>query len=124
MTADFDFYCNVFLGRLIPEENFSGLAGKAADFIRFAVGPWQPSSDQDRLALLKAVCAVAEILQDEEQSGSFAKETVGDYSVSYQSSSLSPERRKLDAIKIYLSGVPALAGLFRVRSFPCSHRIR
>ena len=122
MIPSFDFYCNDFFGCQIQEDDFLRIAAKAADFIQYVIGkPWVPASNPDSTALLKAVCAVAELLQDEERCGSVVKETVGDYSVSYSSSQFT--QKKLEAAKIYLSGIPALANCFSVRSFPCSHRI-
>ena len=94
-----------------------------------------PQDDWDLLRF--AVCAVIEVIQDEERlerrlfSGEsmIAAETVGDYSVSYVSRSVSNaeiqflEKKKTDAAARYLSAVPALKCLFSVRSFPCIHHI-
>ena len=130
----FDFYRNVFHGQIIQEDDFLRLAQKARLFIRSAAG----SLDIPRETLLYAVCSVAEIIRDEEillqnslpDKNAVAKESVGDYSVTYSSANppdslLSTlERKKIEALKSYLAPLPQFAGLFSVRSFPCSHHIR
>lgn len=126
----FDFYRNTFGGCALREEEFCRLAPRAERFVRNALrGRWDAVSLQDPDALLCAVCAVAEILLDEESAftSSIEKESVGDYAVTYRTGSTQQaallERRKTAALQLYLAGVPALAGLFAVKSFPCSHRI-
>lgn len=137
MYADYDFYLNVYFGNVISEEDFPRLSTRASDYIRSmtqgasdAVDGWQLE------AVKKASCAVADVLLDEEIMNASAfssespvsSESVGSWSRSYGSSSFSTasveqiEKRKLDALALYLKGLPAFAPLFKVRSYRCQHR--
>ena len=57
-----------------------------------------------------------------------SSETVGGWSRSYRAASLASadveyiEKRKRDALLLYLGNLPAFAPLFRVRSYQCLHR--
>lgn len=136
-APDYQFYNGVFLGRRINEGDFPELAQRAAEFMRGSVGEIiDRVPEKDRDALRRAACAVAEVLQEERRAAQrifaekpVSEETVGNYSVRYDSSYFSSAEiqflkdRKLEALRVYLSGVPALAGLFHARSFSCSRRI-
>jgi len=137
MYADYDFYLNVYLGNAISAEDFPQLSERASDYIRAAtqgisdkVDGWQADT------VSKCSCAIADILLDEtimtasafsgEQA--ISSETVGGWSKSYRSPSFSTaemeyiNNRKTNAMMLYLGGLPAFSGLFKVRSYPCLHR--
>ena len=138
--ADFDYYCNVFLGKFIDGENFSRLAERASDYIRGVTrGVSDSVGARDARgfeAVQKAVCAVAEVLFDEERivergfSGGegVVSETVGNWSRTFRDPAVSSAEikfiadRKAEAVRIYLAGVPCFRGVFGVTSFPCLHR--
>lgn len=136
MYADYDFYLNTYFGNAIPAEDFPRLSERASDYIRAATRGLSDTVDGGQLdAVRKASCAVAEALLDEEimTAGSFSgeqivsSETVGSWSRSYGSSSFSAaaaeqiEKRKADALTLYLKNLPAFAPLFKVRSYRCLH---
>lgn len=137
--ADYDFYANVYLGNKIAPEDFPRLSARSSEYIK---GLTRCRADQvpqeQREPVQLAVCAVAEILQDEQRmvKRSFStdrivsSETVGSHSVSYGSPSISSSEseyiasQKRETALQYLCTVPALAGLFGVRSFSCIHHTR
>lgn len=136
MYADYDFYLNTYFGNAISAEDFPRLSERASDYIRAATRGLSDTVDGWQLeAVKKASCAVADALLDEEimTAGAFSgeqtvsSETVGGWSRSYGSSSVSTanaeylEKRKTDALSLYLKGLPSFASLFGVRSYRCLH---
>lgn len=136
MYADYDFYLNTYFGNSISEEDFPRLSTRASDYIRSATQGLSDTVDGWQLeAVRKASCAVADALLDEEimNAGSFSgeqtvsSETVGSWSRSYGSSSFSAaaveqiEKRKADALTLYLKNLQTFAPLFKVRSYRCLH---
>lgn len=136
MYADYDFYLNTYFGNAIPEEDFPRLSTRASDYIRSATRGLSDTVDGWQMeAVRKASCAIADALLDEEimTAGAFSgeqavsSETVGSWSRSYGSSSFSStaaeqiEKRKTDALMMYLKGLPAFASMFGVRSYRCLH---
>lgn len=136
MYADYDFYLNTYFGNSISAEDFPRLSTRASDYIRAATKGVSDSADGWQLeAVKKASCAIADALLDEEimTASAFSgeqtvsSETVGGWSRSYGSSSVSTanaeylEKRKTDALLLYLKGLPAFASLFGVRSYRCLH---
>lgn len=135
--CDYEFYRDVFLGNAISPDDFPRLAERASEYV-FSVtsGLAGKVSGPALEAVKKAVCAVAEVIQDESNmiSGSFSgkgaktSETVGGHSVSYASPGFSYAQaeyiaaRKRDALLLYLGGVPPFDSLFKVMSFACLHR--
>lgn len=134
--ADYDFYLNVYFGNVIAPEDFPRLSERASDYVYSVTkGLAEKVSGRDMEAVQKAVCAVAEVLLDEEimtasafsGEAAVSSESVGSWSKSYSSGSLSTAQmdniatRKRDAISLYLSEVPAFAGIFKVRSYRCLH---
>ena len=124
--VDCDFYTNVYLGRAVEPEDFPRLAARAGEYVDgLCRGRCGSVPEQDRDLVRFAVCAVIELLQDQERMERRAftegktSETVGSYSVSYGALSQTGE-----AVARYLAAVPALRALFTVRSFPCIHHIR
>lgn len=137
MYADYDFYLNEYLGNAIPPEDFHRLSERASDYVRAATRGVSDAVDGWQMdAVKKASCAVADALLDEEimTAGAFSgeravsSETVGGWSRSYRAASLASadveyiEKRKRDALLLYLGNLPAFAPLFRVRSYQCLHR--
>lgn len=137
--VEYDFYANIYQGVAIAAEDFPRLSARAYEYVCGVTrGLCAKVPEQDQDAVKMAVCAVAEIVRDEERltaqsfSGEkpISSETVGSYSVSYSSPAMSGAEveyinaRKRDALFIYLANVPALAGLFGVRSVKCTHRTR
>lgn len=136
MYADYDFYLNTYFGNAIPADDFPRLSTRASDYIRSATNGLSDTVDGWQLeAVKKTSCAVADALLDEEimNAGAFSgeqtvsSETVGSWSRSYGSSSVSAasveyiEKRKTGALTLYLKGLPAFAQLFKVRSYRCPH---
>lgn len=137
MYADYDFYLNSYFGSAIQEEDFPRLSERASDYIRAGTEGLSDTVDGQALeAVKKASCAIADTLLDEEimTAGAFSgeqavsSETVGGWSRSYRSASLASadveyiEKRKRDALLLYLGHLPAFAPVFRVRSYQCIHR--
>ena len=135
--CDYDFYLNVYFGSDIAEEDFPRLAGRASDYIRAATRGLSDTAEGGDLELVgKCTCAIADILLDEsimtaaafsgEQAVS--SESVGGWSRSYKTASLSAaevayiDKRKGDALQLYLGTLDHFAPLFRVRSYPCRHQ--
>lgn len=132
--ADYDFYLNVYLGNVIAPEDFPRLSERASEYIYSVTkGLAEKVSGRDMEAVQKAVCAVAEVLLDESimTASAFSgettvsSETVGSWSKSYSSPSLSSAQteniaaRKREAILLYLADIPAFARIFQVRSYRC-----
>lgn len=137
--VDYDFYVNTYLGNTIDEKDFPRLSMRASAYIRgITRGLSEKVPDNDMDMVRMAVCALAEIIKDEErlsaQSFSGEKpvssETVGSHTISYSSPAMSGAEveyiasRKKEAILLYLSEIPALSSLFKVRSFQCIHHTR
>lgn len=136
MYADYDFYLNTYFGNSISGEDFQRLSTRASDYVRSATQGLSDKVDGWQLeAVKKASCAIADVLLDEEimTASAFSgeqtvsSETVGAWSRSYGSSSISTasaqynEKRKTDALTLYLKGLPAFASMFGVRSYRCLH---
>ena len=96
--ADYDFYKNTYKGKL-SEEDFSFLAERASDLIDgytdyFIVRyGFDSLSDEVKLRVKKCCCALADAFKTagtydvSGSHGAVTSEKVGDYSVSYASSS-------------------------------------
>lgn len=137
MYADYDFYLNEYFGNAISPEDFPRLSERASDYVRSVTRGISDTVDGWQMdAVKKASCAVADALLDEEimTAGAFSgeqavsSETVGGWSRSYRTASLASadveyiEKRKRDALLLYLGNLPAFAPLFKVRSYQCLHR--
>lgn len=135
--ADYVFYLDTYLGNVIAPEDFPRLSERASEYVYSVTkGLAEKVSGRDLEAVKKAVCAVAEVILDEnimtasafsgEQAVS--SESVGSWSRSYASPGLSAAQveniaaRKRDAILLYLGEIPAFAGIFKVRSYRCLHQ--
>ena len=96
--ADFDFYCNSYLGTRIREQEFPQLAAKAASVLAGYQRRYQVSGGETERAM--AVCAMAEcfLLYDNHRSAA----SVGQVSVHYEKPRLTLEQALLKAARIYL----------------------
>lgn len=134
--ADYDFYLNIYYGNAISEADFPRLSERASDYIRAATNGISDTLDGWQMeAVKKCSCAVADVLLDEEimTAGAFSgeqavsSETVGGWSKSYKSASIASvdveyiDKRKRNALLLYLKNLPAFAMLFKVRSYRCLH---
>ena len=135
--ADYDFYKEVYLGNVISKDDFPRLAERASDYI-YAItkGLVDRVTGRNFEFVQKAMCAVAEVLLDESimTASAFSgeqlvsSESVGSWSRSYSAGGISAaqveniESRKREAILLYLSNIPMLSGIFKVRSYRCIHQ--
>lgn len=95
--ADYTFYANSFLGSAISEEDFPRLALRASQFLDYyTMGKAKNYPELENLKM--ACCAIAEKYQivekaqkiaseSLEDTGNLKSESVGSYSVSYQTAS-------------------------------------
>lgn len=139
-NASYDFYQNVYLGVAIKSsEDFVRLSGRAYDYVySFTKGRSEKVTGKDAEMVKKAVCAIAEIFQDEQKmtenafsdEKAVSSETVGSWSRSYKTVSFSASEadyldgRKREALLLYLGNIRAFSGIFRVQSYPCVHKAR
>lgn len=129
--TDYGFYVSEFCGDKIADDDFFKYASKAEDYVRGMTGINLDSLSGNQLRLAKkAICAIAEMMQDEARVSSrvfspektVSSETVGKHSVSYGSQSLSSSDlkymgdRKREILQMYLGS------LMKARSYPCTHR--
>ena len=91
--VDFAFYLDVFVGNMIPGEDFPRLATRAGDILDFLEREYTVTGSE--LAKNKATCALAEAVHANERAasaalsavegnGAIASESIGSVSVSYQ----------------------------------------
>ncbi len=128
--ADYPYYVDAFGGTAIAESDFPALAGRASAQVDAATrGRAERTSGAARLAVQNAVCALAEVLQDERRmdetsfraGGGVNKESVGSWSRTCEAgpSAAGSERieaRKREALAVYLAGTGLLrAGAYRAR---------
>lgn len=118
--ADFDFYVTEYGGSAVNVDDFSFLANKASVYIDAMTMRRARSADGEVLEAVKmAVCALADVFLDEENMNaaafseealmdSLSSETVGRWSKSFKTKSVSAadsqelDRRKTDALTMYL----------------------
>lgn len=127
--ADYEFYVKEYGGKLISEEDFPGLANRAAVYIDTVTMGASKRAAGDKLYMVKiSNCALAEIGQDEERlnmatystEGTVTSETVGSWSRSYGSKSASSDtvdyllKRKQDALLLYLGPL----GMLKIKPVP------
>lgn len=136
--TDYDFYINKYYGDQIDEEDFQKFAERASDYVySYTQGlSNNVASTKTIEQVRKATCAIAEILQDENtvsqkaysSSPMISSESVGSYSRSFEKAEMGEEdiqifeKRKMDALRLYLGNLSEFAKIFRVRSYPCTHR--
>ncbi|MDE5741490.1 MAG: hypothetical protein K2H90_03475 [Oscillospiraceae bacterium] len=103
--ADYDFYKDVYRGTL-SEADFLRLAERASDYIDGRTEYILKSagiSEDMRLRVKKACCAVAETIRDNER-GVKTSEKVGNYSATFGTvTQRSAEQRLDDTVQLYLA---------------------
>lgn len=137
--CDYEFYTEIYFGNQIAEDDFPRLSSRASDYIRFVTkGISDTVEGLDFEAVQKATCAIAEILLDESrmttsvfaEGSAVASETVGSWSRSYHSPTLSAAQieyinnRKKEALLMYLGNLLAFKSIFGVTSYKCIHHAK
>ena len=103
--ADFTFYTDVYMGELIPEKAFPGMALRAQEYLQRLQRIYQVSvPGEDSLKM--AVCAVAEaIFAHSKHRGGVTAASVGQVSVRYDLSDRADtvlQRQLYEKASIYL----------------------
>lgn len=124
--ADYEYYTEEYGGTNISEEDFKFLANRASVYIDAMTMRRARKASGDVLEAVKmAICALADVFLDEENvnaaafseevlSASLSSESVGRWSKSYKTRSVSSadtealEKRKRDALLLYLNGTGLL----------------
>ena len=106
--ADYDYYINDYSGRAIAETDFPRLSRQASAYLDGLTcgkirGPWV-----DYSRVKDACCAVAEVMQKQEQGGEVASESNDGASVTYVTSGKTAQNRMCDAAVMYLSSTGLL----------------
>ena len=84
--ADFAFYKDVYLGELIPEKAFPGMALRAKEYLQRLQRIYQVTAAGEE-SLKMAICAVAEtIYAHSKRRGGVSAASVGQVSVHYEDS--------------------------------------
>lgn len=126
--TDYEYYAQVYFGSAVSPEDFPRLAERASAYVDAATLHRASKAAGERMeSVKKAVCALAEIIQDGErlERRTFSadrlvqSETVGSWSKSYGSQSATGietgllETRKRETLEIYLGPY----GLLRARGY-------
>lgn len=112
--ADYEFYLSKYKGNL-READFIRLSERSSDIIdsktEFIIRKKGLSNVPEELAerIKKACCAVTESLYISEKGGAKMSESVGDYSVTYASGTLTDEQRTDNALITYIPDLIKLA---------------
>lgn len=99
--ADYSFYTQKFFGNAIAESDFERLAFRASNFLDYYTMNRAKDYSKDD-SVKYACCAVAEAYQTAERTGAkkgIASESVGSYSVSYNSDATAREELTKAAIQ-------------------------
>ena len=96
--ADFGFYRDMYLGRMIPESEFPALAARAQAYFLLFSHRFSLKGVLDQ-AQEYAVCAMAEVLFEGTDKG-LTEKSVGNVRLRYERG-VSPEARLLDALRPY-----------------------
>ena len=103
--ADFTFYRDVYLGELIPEKAFSGMALRAMEYLQRLQRIYQVTVSGEE-SMKMAVCAVAEtIFAASRRRGGVTAASVGQVSVRYEGSDRADkalQRELYEKASIYL----------------------
>lgn len=99
--ADFDFYINDYLGEKIQEKAFNSLALRAAGNLECFERRYEVSN-ADETSRNMAICAMAEVLQDDDRRCRHTTASVGSARVQYVQPKESLGRRLYQAACIYL----------------------
>lgn len=129
--ADYTYYKETYLGKLIPEDEFPMLAKRASEYLDYiTVG--RAAENASLPALQDACCALAEqykVIEKAQESvlsetGEKSSETVGSYSVSYRSSA-ELAKNSTEEMSFIVSRYLGRTGLLYRggRCFPCTPHI-
>lgn len=105
--ADYDYYLNEYSGNAVAEADFTRLSRQASAYLDSLTygkirGPWVDDS-----RVKDACCAIAEVMQKQEQ-GEVASESNDGASVTYVIGSTTPEQRMYSTAVMYLSSTGLL----------------
>lgn len=124
--ADYEYYANEYGGTNISEEDFKKLSNLASAYIDSATMRRARKASGETLESVKmAMCAISEVFLDEENvnaaayseealTASLSSESVGRWSKSYKTHSISGtdiqlmDKRKRDALLLYLNSTGLL----------------
>lgn len=106
--ADYDYYLNEYSGNAVAEADFTRLSRQASAYLDGLTcgkirGTWVDDS-----RVKDACCAVAEVMQKQEQGGEVASESNDGASVTYVTGSATPEQRMYNIAVMYLSSTGLL----------------
>lgn len=106
--ADYDYYLNEYSGNAVAETDFARLSRQASAYLDSLTcgkirGTWVDDS-----RVKDACCAVAEVMQKQEQGGEVASESNDGASVTYVTGSATPEQRMYNIAVMYLSSTGLL----------------
>lgn len=106
--ANYDYYLNEYSGNAVPEADFTRLSRQASAYLDSLTcgkirGKWVDDS-----RVKDACCAVAEVMQKQEQGGEVASESNDGASVTYVTGNATPEQRMYNAAVMYLSSTGLL----------------
>lgn len=106
--ADYDYYLNEYSGNAVAEADFTRLSRQASAYLDSLTygkirGPWVDDS-----RVKDACCAVAEVMQKQEQGGEVASESNDGTSVTYVTSGKSAEQEMYYFAVLYLSNTGLL----------------
>ena len=100
---DFDYYKNNFLGSLISLDKFYSIEKKACVYVNGAIG----GKNSDIGEVKDAVCAVCELIYNEEKRNGIKSENTDGYSITF-SETESFKEKVFDVISIYLANTGLL----------------
>ena len=106
--VDHAYYTSQFFGTAIAASDFPRLAKQASTFIdqvTFERAAEVVTAGTDTASIEKikdATCALAEIIQEQDNGGQIAEERVGNHSVKYAIPTQSKEQRMYQTAKDYL----------------------
>ena len=108
--ADYDYYLNEYFGNSISSDDFARLSRQASAYIdTITYSNAEKATDSKVIAKLSdACCAVAEVMQKQEQGGEVASESNDGASVTYVTSGKTAQNRMYDAAVMYLSNTGLL----------------
>ena len=99
--VDYEYYVNCYLGTLIPQKEFSALAGRAQAYLNRLCRVYQVEADKESKAM--ALCAMAEELYRGASREGLSGASIGSVSVQYRLSDRETEHRRLyRAASVYL----------------------
>lgn len=108
--ADYDYYLDEYFGNSISGDDFARLSRQASAYIdTITYGNAEKATDSKVIAKLSdACCAVAEVMQKQEQGGEVASESNDGTSVTYVTSGKTAQNRMYDAAVMHLSNTGLL----------------